>query len=149
MNKKQLKSQRKLLMGVFLSNYCAIENPDIVHRLEKMPHREIRRTIKEVYDIALEAMSFQAVDLTDLYTGRVLLVKDCHNEITPYLNPSLSLIKEIMAEPINVNSVGALPAFTFEDYVDELENHLNDPNYSKTKIKTLGSYQTIKIRGGN
>ena len=39
-------------------------------------------------------MSFQAVDLTDLYTGRVLLVKDCHNEITPYLNPSLSLIKK-------------------------------------------------------
>ena len=92
MNKDELKKMKKDLenccisLSKFLMNYCGVYNENI-HNIN-FSHHDVKELMPHIKRVSFEHL---IKDKNSLYTGKIIPVKDCYNNIVPYINPMLEI----------------------------------------------------------
>lgn len=93
MNKKEIKQSTKIDMRYFLEVYYGITNVELLAKLSKLPHKEIKEVLS-MYGIYLRNMSFDNLTREMIASGEIILVTDSHRNYAPYINPMVSIENE-------------------------------------------------------
>lgn len=93
MNKKN-KSFHYLSTQKFLRDYCCIENNEIIFRLTRLSHKNLRKICLDMFKLRLVTLPFKAIQDEDVNNGNIILVKDVYNNIAPYINPQKVIANE-------------------------------------------------------
>lgn len=133
MNKKSLKKQSHISMDKFLRNYCYISNEYLIDKLSSLPHKELKRVCREVYNLRLTTLPFELVSSEEVKCGDVVFVEDAFNNYAPYQNPSKIDAYEIMSENPKPKPISY--EMNFDEMIDSVENSL-----VRTKVKRIGSF---------
>ncbi len=117
MDKKTLNKQNKIKMETFLRNCLKVDNEYVVDLLSRLTHKEFKTVCREIYNLYVSSIPFEAVELENLYDGSIVLVCDTHGNVAPYKNPNQKNIDDIHEE-ISSYSV---PKISYRDALDEVE----------------------------
>lgn len=144
MNKKELEKQNKITIEAFLRNYIEIDNENIIDTLSSLTHKEFKKVCKEIHNLHITSIPFEAVELEDLCMGNIILVYDTCGNIAPYKNPNQKGIIEIHEEirdypTPKLSYLDALEEVEFyEAIIDTIEDNLTDET---SDISSLGSFK--------
>ncbi len=87
MNRKEIKSQTMITIQKFLRDYYEVDNEEVINKLSKLSHKDLKYICHEVYGLNINSISFEDVTIDSIKCGQTLLVRDGFGNPAPYLNP--------------------------------------------------------------
>lgn len=133
---KRMEKQYRLPMPKFLRDYCHIKDEDLICKLGKLSHRQLKEVCKNAYQIRLSTLPFEAVNEIDLCCGNIILVTDAYKHVAPYKNPEIINVDEIISQ--NPNPSFEIQEMEYDDIIDLIEDNLT---VEDVKIKSIGSFK--------
>lgn len=119
-----LKSEQSVTLKTFLISYCGIYNETLFK--SKLCHEDIKFLLPDLKRVSYD---YVMKNIEQVYTGKIILVKDSYNHLAPYINPKLEECYDI----------------EIDDCAEEFSN--NDSNFDKViDVENLNLYELNELR---
>lgn len=112
---KKNKSFHYLSTQKFLRDYCCIENNEIILKLTKLSHRNLRKVCLDMFKLRLVTLPFKAIQDEDVNNGNIILVKDVYNNLAPYINPQKVIANEEIYHNFDIFDIDVNFSFLVEE----------------------------------
>ena len=130
-------------MEKFLTEYCGIENEEIVSVLTTLSHQELKDVCEKVYKVRLITVPFEVANENEyINNGDFLSVLDAFNHEAPYVNPSKKREASLLENcPLISSCIDN--TLTYDEIVDILEDNLT---LCDMDISGIGSFDLPKVK---
>lgn len=155
MNKKELVNLKRDLekncisLTKFLINYCGISNKNFYDM--KISHQDIKKLMPDLKRVSFDIL---LKDKSCFYIGSIIPVKDCYDNIVPYVNPMLEFDKVLQIDCEETKEDNIMENLVIDDTLSDYElrklcNYLKKCNNTKEYRKALNllkSNKDIKVK---